>query len=361
VFDDDFPATPSATSADAKPGGPASPSRGPDGRFVSPSSDANVAEHTLEPAPPTPAKFKFADEEYESQQAAEHNFKTLRGHFKPVQALAKQLGGIDKIAPTLSSAAESARGWKARADALEAELAAARSGRPPANTPAAAQPDTPASTPQAAEAAQADVDWELYAEIKKLATEKGEPWKAEQWLITEVRKAERAHLEKLLEQRDAPLKAAQAKEAMAAQTETLFGSLAEYTNADGSPAFPELGDEAAAYEVGRLWASLGLPPQAALTPQGAIAAIALYREHKRSAGSQAGSAPAPTPSTPPPATPPPTATDTAAAAGLTDGRPSPASVPGMGQNGASPEAAAILAGLRNVNKNGRSALLGFDA
>jgi hypothetical protein len=211
------------------------------------------------------------------------------------------------------------------------------------------------------------VDWELYAEIKKLATEKGEPWKAEQWLITKVREAERAHLEKLLEQRDAPRKAQEAKAALASQTETLFSSLAEYVNpADGSPAFPELNDEAASYEIGRLWASLGLPPQAALTPQGAIAAIALYREHRRSsAGSQAGPAPTPPPQPAAPPQPAPTATDTAAAAGLTDGRPSPASVPGTGMtppgNPQSPEAAHILAGLRATNKNGRSALLGFDA
>lgn len=353
VYDDDFPAAPSATSSDGStPADPATPSRGPDGRFVSPSSDPNVAVHTPEPAPA--AKFKFADEEYESQQAAEHNFKTLRGHFKPVQGLAKQLGGIDRIVPTLSSAAESARGWKAAHDNLKAELEAIRNGAQPSQP---SQPHQP--QPPDADTASADVDWELYAEIKKLATEKGEPWKAEQWLITEVRKAERSHVEKLLEQRDAPLKAAQAKQALAAQTETLFGNLADYTNADGSPAFPELADEAAAYEVGKLWASLGLPPQAALTPQGAIAAIALYRESKRSAGSQAGPAPTSTPMQPPPAMPP-TATDTAAAAGMTDGRPSAASVPGMTRSD-SPEAAAILAGLRQANKNSRSNVLGFDA
>jgi len=351
VFPDDDP-FPTEPSADGKSG--VAP-RGPDGRFLASSSatSPSVTEHALETGtdPATAEPFEFAGERFESREKAEQNFKSLRGQFKPVQALARTVGGVDRIAPTLSSAAASARGWKAEAERLTAELAAARSGRQPA-TPGVTS--SPAHTPDAV-AEPADVDWELYAEVKKLATERSEPWKAEQWLIEQVRKIERTRTDKMLDERDAPIKAQRARDAVAAQTETLFSSLAEYTYEDGSPAFPELSDEAAAYDVGRMWASLGLPSAAALTPQGAIAAIALYRmsQPKESQAKVAARPPSPSPSAP--AEP----TDTQSAADLVDGRQTVASVPGNGATAPSAEAARILAALRSTHSPSR-AMLGFE-
>lgn len=346
---DPFPSPP----PDRPPDGDATsaPQRGPDGRFVAATSSAAPSgEHTLKPAeatPPAPvSKFKFAGEEFESQEAAEQNFKTLRGQYKPLQALARSLGGVDKVVPQFTQAAESARAWKAEHDRVKAELDTIRSG---GKQPAAAA----APAPDAAE--QPDVDWELYAEVKKLATESGEPWKAEQWLIAQVREADQTRYQKMLDERLAPLDAQQEQQAVATRTETLFTSLAGYTNADGSPAFPELSDEKAAFEIGRLWASLGLPRESALTPQGAMAAIGLYRLAK--GGSQAKQAPAAPPAAAPAA--PAVPTDAESAAGLTDGRPTVASVPGNG-SAPSAEAARILAGLRQANKGTRAAL-GFDA
>jgi hypothetical protein len=196
----------------------------------------------------------------------------------------------------------------------------------------------------------------LYAEVKKLATDSGEPWKAEQWLTEQVRKADAVRYQKMLDERMAPLDAQAEQQATVERTETLFTSMAGYTNADGSPAFPELSDETASYEVGRLWASLGLPREAALTPQGAMAAIGLYRLAR--GGSQAKTAPAATPAAPAPVTPP-VPTDTQSAAGLTDGRPTVASPPGNGST-PSAEAVRILAALRQSN-TGKRSTLGFDA
>lgn len=277
-------------------------------------------------------------------EAAEQNVRSLRGTFKPISGLAKHLGGMDKIVPKFSEAAESARGWKAAHDSLKAELDAIRGGSP-------ADGSTP-SDPAAPPATEADsVDWELYAEVKKLATDSGEPWKAEQWLIEQVRKGERARVDHLLDERFAPLTAAQQKMQTAAKTEALFENLTNYTHDDGSPAFPELNDASAAYEIGRIWASMGLPAEAALTAQGAIAAIAVYRMRQP----QARAGTAPTPTVPPP--PPPVPTDAHAAAGLADGRPSSASVSDGGSPSA--EAARIISGLRSVNQGSR-AHLGFD-
>lgn len=370
--DDPFPVGASKSEAATDPASPSppganTPARGPDGRFAPGASPAATdgGERALEaatPAEPKPVKFKFGGEEFDSQDAAEQNFKSLRGQFRPLQSLARSLGGIDKIQPVFAQAAESARGWKAEAERLSAELQQARAGRQPAASPSSPSP-TPTTTaaPDAAAAQPADVDWELYAEIKKLANDSGEPWKAEQWLISEVRKADRAHYESMLDERFAPIVDAEQQAAVTSQTEALFSNLSEYVNADGSVAYPELHDEAAAYAIGRMWASLGLPPEAALTPQGAIAAIAIYRMAK--GGSQAGSADAAVlaGARPIASSQPSTPTDAHAAAALGgDGRVQGLSIPDGASGSASAEAARVLAGLRQANRGNR-AVLGFDA
>lgn len=358
VFPDgDDPFSPE--SADRPATGTASPPRDAFGRFVAPSSATPSAsgEHTPEPAsaPDSAAEFEFAGERFPSREAAEQNFKSLRGQYKPLQGLAKQLGGVQHVVPRFVAAAESARGWKAAHDNVQAELQALRGAAPAAAQP---QPVAP-STPQPTDATPAEVDWDLYAEVKKLATERGEPWKAEQWLMEQVRTSERAHYEKLLNDRFAPLDAAQQAHTrhaeVTAQTETLFGNLIDYTLDNGSPAFPELHDEASAREIGSLWASLGLPRAHALTPQGAIAAIALYRMNRAVSAPQAGAA-APTPAPQPPHQP----SDARSASTLTDGRQTVTSVPGDGPLSPSAEAERIKAALRSVHSPNR-AMLGFDA
>lgn len=349
--DDPFPLPPSR-SATSDPSKGTGPVRGPDGRYLAGTSPAaDSSEHAPEagtqpdPNAPQSAKFKFAGEEYDSREAAEQNIRSLRGQFRPIQSLARSLGGVDKIIPQFTSAAESARGWKAEATRLAAELEAARNGAPVAG-------DTPTAPVETAEAV--GIDWELYAEVRKLATERGEPWKAEQWLHERQEEVIQARIQRALDERFAPIDEADQSEAVTNQTAELFGSLAQYVNSDGSAAYPELGDEQASYAIGKIWATMGLPPEAALTPQGAIAAIGLYRMAK------SGRAPASPASTVPPATTaaPPYPTDAHAAADLGDGRQRVMSMPGG--DGTSAEASRILAGLRSVN-SGNRALLGFEA
>lgn len=349
---DPFPAPPGGETSDAGSAqtGPV-PARGPDGRFVAGAPPAAPAgEHAPErqPAEAKPTPFEFAGEKFASKAEAEQNLKSLRGQFKPLQALARSIGGIDKVVGHVVAAAESARSWKARADQLEAELSAARSGAQPA-----------AAQSQTQDATQAEpvkgVDWELYAEVKRLATEAGEPWKAEQWLHEQTEKVIDARLQRKLDERFAPLDQQQEQAAVVAQTETLFESMAGYANADGSPAFPELADPQAAYEIGRLWRKLGLPAESALTPQGAMAAVGLYRLARGTSQAKpaVGATPPPSPTPPPPAQ----LTDAQGAAALADGKPVVVSAP---SNGQSAEAARILAGLRQASVGSR-AQLGFDA
>jgi len=307
--------------------------RGPDGRFV-PKAEGEPA---IPPKPgelEPPKRFKFAGEEFDTQEAAEQNFKSLRGQFKP---LVERMTAAESH---LTKAAESARGWKAEFDRVSAELEALKQGRPQSQ---------PADHQQPTEEQQAEegIDWELYAEIHRLATEKGEPWKAEQWLVNQQQKLFEQRIARLADEVTAPQREVQLREQIGQQTEALFTTLADYVNADGSPAYPELSDPQAAYQIGRFWTSLGLPREAAFTPQGAVAAIALYRM-AQAQGSQGSPAPTPAPPAPPsaPAPPSPQALAAAAAAGLDGGRPS--AVPRNGEGNLSPEAARIVAGLKQA-------------
>jgi hypothetical protein len=286
-----------------------------------------------DPAPEPPVdpnvtpKFKFAGREYDTQAEAEQRHKSLEGQFKP-------------LSETAQRAAESATAWKGEAekfasqrDALFAELQAVKATQ--SGQPADAVPKDQAETP-----APESIDWELYAEITKQYTEAGTPWKAQQWLQGQIDAMQTKRETALREELSKPAKEAAAREAVAQQTDQLFSSLAEYNNEDGTPAYPELRDPEAAYAVGRFWTQMGLPKEYALKPQGAIAAIAMYRmASAAAAGSQGNPAPAPAPPTP---------EDVAgsAAADLAGGRPNVSVSPADASM--SPEAARVIAGLKNT-------------
>lgn len=288
--------------------------------------------------PNAPAKFEFAGEEFESQEKAEQNFKSLRGQFKP-------------LIEDRNKAAESATGWYNAAQGLEAQNKELRaelerlSQAPPQSQPASEQ--------TAQEATPESIDWELYAEIEKRAAEQGEPWKARKWLQDQIdainAKKEAALVEKLTE----PQRREEARRQLHQSVNTLFGSLAEYVNdSDGQPSFPELRDEKSAYMIGRLWQEMGLPKEYATSPQGAIAAIALYR--MISGGQAAPPAAAPTPQADP--TPPAPDLAAQAAAELGEGQPQP--LPSANGTNADPRTVALLSGLRKTTLTRKG--LGFS-
>lgn len=348
---------PAAASPDAAFGPPPSGLPGviPDSESPSlPSSDGADARQSDVPEVEAakPPRFKFAGEEFDSQEAAEQNFRSLRGQYKPLQALGKQLGGMDRIPSTLSEAALSAREWKAAHDRVSAELASIRAGQPAQQQ--SSQPQSPTPVEQAAAESDADVDWDLYAEIKSLATESGKPWEAERWLINQVREQERKRVESLMDDKLMPFHEARARAEVVSQTDRLFSSLAEQQLADGSVAFPELRDEEQAFEVGKIWASMGLDPQAALTPAGAIAAIALYRMFGGSA-SQDGAAVSDASQV---AQAAPQPTQAQVAAGLDGGRPTPTAP--TEAVGISAEAARLKAALRQAHNITGRGHLGFS-
>jgi hypothetical protein len=278
-------------------------------------------------APDATPKYKFAGREFDSQAAAEHWAKSMEGRYKPIQEAAT------RHEAQLVKAAESARGWHAEAQRLQARVAELEAGG-----------GSPAGTAQNPEviptqSAPAGIDWALYAEIAKVANEAGEPWKAQQWLQEQYDANIRAEFARLREEAiEAPRRTAAEQAELASTADALVNSMAAHTNPDGSPAFPEFRDGEQARAVGELWQSLGLDPRLALTPGGAVAAVALYRMAR---GMDAAAAPAPVPTPAPP--PPNPAAD--AAAELEGGRPlMPAASP---RRELDPSVARLVAGLKN--------------
>jgi hypothetical protein len=331
------------------------------GRFVAaaPPDGTPAPEPGETPATPEPpvdpeaskGVFKFAGKEYASQAEAEQRHKSLEGQFKP-------------LIEDRNTAAYSANAWKhahdnvaAENQQLRAELEALKAA--PQSQPAAESPKD----------APSEIDWALYAEIRKEAERRGEPWQADQWLQKQQAAIWEAKEAALREELTAPVRAAEARKQLYQQTDQLFSALAEYTNEDGSPAYPELRDPEQAYTVGRFWTALGqnLPKNLqdawkhiATTQMGALASIGLFRLAN---GSPAAAAPepAPAPSDPQAPTPPaaPQAPDAAAlaAASLDGGQPSP--MPSPSSTPGDPRAAALVAGLKKTELTRKG--LGFSA
>lgn len=294
--------------------------------------DAAEGEPTVPDLPEAKPKFNFAGKPFDSQEAAEHYFKSLEGRHKPIQEAAT------KNHAKLVEAAASANGWYAKAQQLEAELNQLR-----------AQP----TQPEAEAPAEGAIDWSLYAEIRRAADAAGTPEKADQWLAEQNDRVIRAEIARLREEAiENPRRAAEEQAARESTADTLVGALASVTNPDGTPAFPEYRDGDTAQAVGALWRSMGLDPQLALTEGGAVAAVALYRM-------AAGMRPAPQPAAPAaPVIPTPAPNPAAeAAAGLEGGRPLlPAA---NGRRELDPSTARLLAGLKNTQLTRPG--LGFEA
>jgi hypothetical protein len=291
------------------------------GETVAKPEPRSVDASDLVPEPPeAKPKYKFAGREYDSQEAAEQYFRSMEGRHRPIQQKATEYES------KLIKAAESARGWNAEALRLQARVAELEAAQ--------GKPAEPA-------AEQRGIDWALYAEIAKVANEAGEPWKAQQWLQEQVDAARAADLAALREELSAPYREAEAAAAEQAElsqsADAIVDSMSAHKNPDGSPAFPEFADPTQARAVGELWSSLGLDPRMALTPGGAVAAIAVYRLARAMEGAPAASA-VPAPPVPNPAA--------AAAAGLEGGRPLlPAA---SGRREMDPSTARLIAGLKNT-------------
>ena len=242
--------------------------RGPDRKFVKPGAAPAKPTDPSAPADPnaTPQpKFKFGDVEFESEEKAIQNFKTLRGMHKTM---------VEKVATlerTSGDATNSAWGWKAEHDRVLAELTALKQGRVPAATP---QPTGSASEPAAAEG----IDWALFKDIREQAIAAGEPHLADVWLAQENAKQIQAAVQKIVNEKFQPVEQQQQFAQAAAMTEQLVNEVASLVYADGTPAYPELKTPATLVAIGKHWVEQGGDPRSVLTKAGLRAAVNLYRE-----------------------------------------------------------------------------------
>jgi hypothetical protein len=286
------------------------------GRFVAADTDKATpapkesaqAEKPATPAAASP-KVKFAGQEWDDLSAAEKAYAERDWH--------------------LARAIESANAWKAEAERRVQAQA----------SPAAAPEPSKSETPAQADAT--GLDPEMVQEVYAAAQEAGKPWLFTQWVAEENAKQVQALIDRRLGEITKPQQEAQAREHL--QREILDGwtSLKQYTRADGSPAFPEVGNYEAEKQIGEFWVALGLPVEAMRNPASLMAAIGLYRLMTEGATPTAAAVPAP----PPPA---PNADAEAVTTGL------PSRIP-PGSESESPEVRYLHNALSRVGHRGQDA------
>lgn len=247
------------------------------------------AERPEKPAaePQKPEKFKFGDIEFDSREAAEQNFKSLRGMHRAVEKKAEEAGG------RASENARVAHAWKAEADRLRAEIEALRTGRPaaggerpqnlgrPSNgqaqpTPAVARGGEGADPAAEAKAFRESIDWEFYHELY----EQQGPQAAQWWLTDkfEAHLAEReGRLLKQIEQRFQPFQEQQARTQELHAAADVFERMASFKDQAGDAYYPELGDQAAVEAIARTWNQMGMPPDLKFSERGVHLAILEFR------------------------------------------------------------------------------------
>ena len=305
-----------------KPGKPGAGGRDAQGRFVAgaPSPAATQTTATGDAvSPDTPVlpegeqpkkqRFAFAGGEFASQEHAEQTFRSLRGMFKPLKEVlgenpgewatkVQELRGGAQVARERDSYRDAYVAWRQDASAKEARIAelenALRSGGAQAGqhrqvSPAAgAQPAAGQATD--VESVLNGIDMDAYEAI---AVQGGLPAAGRyltQQILTAVTQQLLPAYKAEFEQKLRPFEDAAVGRQVAEQAVNVFQQVAELRDvATGEMQFPELQDEQTASEVARLWTQSGLPAEHAMTPQGVIQAVGLYRMLK------------PRPAAPPPA------------------------------------------------------------
>jgi hypothetical protein len=327
---------------------PPLPQRDATGRFAKPgekpADPASPSSESDAPAePPPPQKVKFAGGEFDTMEHAEQSFRTLRGMHKSV--LAKE-GEARTRAWELHEHLNRAQ---ARVAELEGQLRGGKAGA--TQTQPAAQPGAPGAEAEG-------IDWELFASIQSEAQKAGKPEVAIRWLTQQQEALYQKKLEALTKQLREPQERQEATENVQRQAYTLADILAARVNTDGAPLYPELRDAQLAEGVGRAWIAAGLPPEAALTESGLVAAIGLYRMQNPSGQPATPTVPpATTPVAPAaPANPGPDPA-TLADAGI-DGSGAPFDRPPLEESGLPPEIASIRQAFRHNPRQLTS--LGFD-
>ena len=266
--------------------------------------DAPPLPEGQQPPETPPAKFKFGGVEFDNQEAAEQNFRSLRGTYKQKEERVRE------VESERDRGYQAAYAWKAEAERhaariaeLEQQLGSGRSG-------------DGSGAPQGGDSEEVTVESLMkgldLGAIEHIA-QNGNPAMLTQYilkqtlglvnekLIPQAVNSVRKEFEGRLSVHD---RVRQEAETVGAMSEAVK-SVAALKLEDGSPALPEVHDAQELQAVVRLWGRMSQNDQDAAarlrmltTRDGLLQAVANYRLYK---GFSTPTSPTPTPSTPDPA------------------------------------------------------------
>jgi hypothetical protein len=257
-----------------------------------------------EPEPDAGEKFTFGGETWESQEAAEQNFRSLRGTYRAKEREAQE---ANLRADTNWNAYEA---WRADSQAKDARIAELEQQLSSGRGPDAGQPDRGNGQEQVnKEDILKNVDMDAYAYL----VQKGGPAAGAEYLTNSIVEIVRDKMipgeiaklkEDLQNQLDSTIGPIQQDRQQAETVNAMAAAahqLSQLQKADGSVAFPELRDPNQVEEVARVWAREAATEQEAQkrlnslrNPHGLMNAIAFYRMVKGFSTPQPASTPAPT-------------------------------------------------------------------
>ena len=233
-----------------------------------------------EPEPEvTPEKFMFGGEEFESQAAAEQNFKSLRGQFKPLQ---EKLAATEAANQGWNDAYQQGKLTPPQPDRAEPEGSA--SVKPGDATPEPGSDDAIADIIKA-------VDWQTVEDIH----EKDGPIAAQQWALYQALKQHDKAVSGRLKEGTEDFQKFQEVQRVNQLGVDTFQEAARRVDGDGNPVYPELKDQEAASEILNIWNRLALPDDYKYSPAGVYVATLAYRDTMGRLGLKAGETPASTP------------------------------------------------------------------
>lgn len=227
----------------------------------------------------SPAKFKFAGEDFETQDQAEQSFKTLRGMYRPLKEKADQSDHNYTASQRWMDVTKQVLAGTASPETINALRTQLGVAGVATRAPQSHSGSQGAGSSNVAGILK-DIDMGAFATIA--ADPDGGLEVAGRYLVQEVLNAVEEKLLPAVEQRIQgrvqPLLADREQSDLSRSAETLLeqmGNLVDPTTKE--IAIPELRDPVAVTEIGRLWGADGGKAEELVTPRGLIKAVALYR------------------------------------------------------------------------------------
>lgn len=250
-------------------------------------------------APVVVGKISLGGKEYESLEKADQAHRTLQGMFKPLtEILGPNPGDWNGKVQELKSAAtlkqerdygyEAANAWERVAIELAengGDVAKIRelaqkyklnvrgvgSGKPQAAATQAGQSNTDLAS------VMDKVDLGVFENLTiNGGLKAGGKYLVEQ-ILAVVQNDLLGNVRAEVAAKFAPQEAQEQEAQIARSTEAVLDRLINLRTADGQEAFPELKDPKLVHEIGLTWRNQNLPPDAALSDQGLMSAVALWR------------------------------------------------------------------------------------